>query len=100
MLETLKKGLLAGVGMALRSKNEIDELAKEFAESSKMDQAEARQFLEACRVKYDEARAVLDSRIEAGIEKILTNLDLPTRADIKGLHDRIDALADKLEKQD
>ncbi len=32
MFEYLKKSLLTGVGLALRSKNEIEELAKDFAE--------------------------------------------------------------------
>ncbi len=44
MFEYLKKGLLTGVRLALRSKNEIEDLAKEFAEKSKMSQSEAKDF--------------------------------------------------------
>lgn len=52
MLETIKKSLLTGVGMALRSKKEIEELAKDFAEQSKMSQTEAKEFLNECQEKY------------------------------------------------
>ena len=49
MLETIKKSLLTGVGMALRSKKEIEAFAKEFAEQSEMNQKEATDFLEECK---------------------------------------------------
>lgn len=96
MLETIKKSLLTGVGMALRSKKEIEELAKEFAEQSKMSQAEAKEFLDECQQKYEDAKSGLDKKIESAIEKILGKLDLPTRSDIKTLNLRIDQLTDKL----
>jgi len=51
VLDYLKKSILTGVGMALRSKKEIEALAKEFAEQSEMNQQEARDFLEECQTK-------------------------------------------------
>lgn len=99
MLNYLKKSLLTGVGLALRSKAEIEELAKEFAEKSKMDQDEAKAFLDECRTKYDDAKAGFDKKIESSIEKILAKLDLPSRTDIQALNDRIDNLSKKLSDQ-
>jgi polyhydroxyalkanoate synthesis regulator phasin len=96
MFETIKKSLLTGVGLALRSKDEIEELAKEFAEQSKMDQTEAKQFLKECQEKYEDAKQGLDKKIETAIEKILIKLDLPTRSDIKQLNQRIDELTEDL----
>ncbi len=96
MFEYLKKTLLTGVGLALRSKKEIEDLAKEFAEKSRMDQDEAREFLKECEEKYEEAKESFDKKVEATIEKILKKLDLPSRSDIKALNDRIDALTKKL----
>ena len=96
MFEYLKKSLLTGVGLALRSKNEIEDLAKEFAQHSKMSQEEAREFLKECQQKYEEARTGFDKKIEDTIEKILIKLDLPSKSDIKALNERIDKLAEKL----
>lgn len=96
MFEYLKKGLLTGVGLALRSKNEIEDLAKEFAEKSKMSQSEAKNFLTECQQKYEDAKTSFDKKIEGTIEKILLKLDLPSKADIKALNKRIDALTKKL----
>ena len=99
MFEYLKKGLLTGVGLALRSKNEIEDLAKEFAEKSKMSQSEAKDFLTECQQKYEDAKTGFDKKIEGTIEKILLKLDLPSKSDIKTLNDRIDALTKKLSDQ-
>ena len=96
MFEYLKKSLLTGVGLALRSKNEIEDLAKEFAKNSKMNQDEAKDFLKECQQKYEDARTGFDKKIETAIEKILLKLDLPSKSDIKALNDRIDDLTKKL----
>ncbi len=96
MFDYLKKSLLTGVGLALRSKAEIEDLAKEFAKTSSMSQDEAKEFFKDCQGKYEEARAEFDKKLEATIEKILKKLDLPSRSDIKALNDRMDALTKKL----
>ena len=96
MFEYLKKSMLTGVGLALRSKSEIEDLAKEFAKNSKMNQDEAKDFLKDCQQKYEDARIGFDKKIETAIEKILLKLDLPSKSDIKTLNDRIDALTKKL----
>lgn len=98
MLDTIKKNLLTGVGMALRSKKEIESLAKEFAEQSEMNQQEAKEFLDDCRKRYDDARSDLDKKIEKTIESILDRLDLPSRSDIDKLSRRMDDLAREIEK--
>jgi len=96
MFEYFKKSLLTGVGLALRSKKEIEDLAKEFAKNSKMDQDEAKDFLKECQQKYENAKTDFDKKIEKTIKKILSKLDLPSKSDIKTLNNRIDDLTKKL----
>jgi polyhydroxyalkanoate synthesis regulator phasin len=96
MFDYMKKALLTGVGLALRSKTEIEDLAKEFAKTSSMSQDEAKEFFKDCQGKYEEAKEEFDKKVEATVEKILKKLDLPSRSDIKALNDRMDALTKKL----
>jgi len=96
MFDYLKENLLKSIGLALRSKNEIESLAKEFAENSKMNQDETREFLMECRQKYEEAKTGFDKKIEENIKKILLKLELPSKSDIKALNDRIDDLIKKV----
>ena len=99
MFESIKESLLAGVGLALRSKKEIEDLAKEFAEKSDMNQAEAREFLKDCQQKYDDAKIDFDKKIEETMAKILMKLDLASKSDIKEINDRIDHLTKKMSDQ-
>lgn len=100
MLDAIKKNLLTGVGMALRSKKEIESMAKEFAEQSEMNQQEAKDFLDDCRQKYDDAKSDLDKKLETTIESILKRLDLPSKSDMDALNKRMEDLAAKIEKDD
>jgi polyhydroxyalkanoate synthesis regulator phasin len=98
MIDYLKKSLLTGFGLALKSKNEIEELAKVLAKKSEMNQDEAKDFLKECLTKYSEAKDSFDKKLESVVEKTLKRLDLPSRSDIQALNDRIDALNKKLNK--
>ncbi len=100
MLDAIKKNLLTGVGMALRSKKEIESMAKEFAEQSEMNQQEAKDFLDDCRQKYDDAKSNLDKKLETTIESILKRLDLPSRSDMDALSKRMEDLTAKIENDD
>lgn len=97
MFDYLKKSMLTGVGLALRSKSEINDLAKEFAEKSKMSQDEAKDFLKECQQRYENARSDFDEKIEKTVKKVLKKLDLPSKSDIKALNDRIDDITKKIE---
>jgi len=89
MLEYIKKSLLTGVGLALRSKKEIEEIAKEFAEKGKMDQKEGKKLLDELMQGYEDARAKLDKKVEAVVEKILEKAGIPRSADIRALKEEI-----------
>jgi polyhydroxyalkanoate synthesis regulator phasin len=63
-----------------------------------MNQKEAKEFLEECKKRYDDAKSGLDKKIEEVVESVLKRLDLPNRGDIDALNARIDALSKKIEK--
>ncbi len=98
MLEYMKKSFLTGVGLALRSKKEIEELAKDFVKKSDMDQEQAKKFFKDIHAKYDDTKSKLDSKIEEQIKKAIKKLDIPSHSDIKALADRVDKLAQAIEK--
>ena len=98
MFEYMKKSFLTGVGLALRSKKEISELAKEFAKKSEMDQEQAKKFFDELHAKYDDTKTKLDTKIEEQITKVIKKLDVPTHSEMKKLIDRVDKLAKAIEQ--
>jgi poly(hydroxyalkanoate) granule-associated protein len=97
MFEYMKKSFLTGVGLALRSKKEIEELAKEFAKKADMDKEQAKKFFEDIHAKYDDTKTKLDAKIEEQIKKAIKKLDIPTQSDIKNLTERVEKLAQAIE---
>ncbi len=98
MFEYMKKSFLTGVGLALRSKKEIEELAKDFVKKSEMDQEQAKKFFKEIYAKYDDTKAKLDSKVDEQIQKAIKKLDIPSSAQLKELTDRIDKLAEKIKQ--
>ncbi|MDY0376754.1 MAG: hypothetical protein RBQ72_13630 [Desulfobacterium sp.] len=89
MLEYMKKSFLTGVGLALRSKKEMEELARDFAEKSKLDREEGEKFFEDVMDKYDEAVKKLDRQVEKAVEKVLKKTDLTRQSDFNKLKGEI-----------
>ncbi len=96
MFDYIKKSLLTGVGLALKSKTEIEELARELASKSKMNQEEAQKLIDDLQDRYEETREKLDRRIEDKVTRVLQKFDIPDRSDIRALSDRIDQLSEKI----
>ena len=98
MFEYMKKSFLTGVGLALRSKKEIEELAKEFVKKSEMPQEQAKKFFDDLYAKYDDTKAKLDEKIEEQIKKAIKKFDIPTQSDMKNLNERVDKLTKEIKK--
>jgi len=99
MLSYIRKSLLSGVGLALRSKSEIESIAKELADQSKLNQEEANKLFDELNEKYDDARSKLDERIEKQVEKAFKKFDIAGRSDIEELNKRIDRLVEMMDEK-
>ncbi|MCF8045632.1 MAG: phasin family protein [Desulfarculaceae bacterium] len=99
MLNYIRKSLLSGVGLALRSKSEIESIAKELADQSKLNQEEAGKLFDELNEKYDDARNKLDERIEKQVEKVFKKFDIAGRSDIDELNKRIDRLVELMDEK-
>ncbi len=100
MLEIIKNSVLAGIGLALKSKQEIEDLGKDLAEKGKMGQEQAKQFLDDLMLKYDEARDKLDDKIETSVKRILEKADLPSRSDVMALNKQLEEIKALLSEKD
>ena len=89
MLDYMKKSFLTGVGLALRSKKEMEELARDFAEKGKLDREEGEKFFDDIMDKYEEAVEKLDRQVEKAVEKILKKTDLTRQSDFNKLKKEI-----------
>ena len=89
MLDMFKKSMLTGIGLALKTWDEVEALGKELEEKGKMPREEAKKFIDDLQKRYEETQAKLEERVEKSVRDFLKKADLVTNEDLKGLKDEI-----------
>lgn len=97
MIESLKKALNTGVGLALKTWREVEAAGREIARKSRLSEAEAGQFLKSLRETYDRAQQGLEKRVNHLAKEVLRKADVATREDLKGLKREIQQLKKQLQ---
>lgn len=99
MFDLVRKSMLAGVGLALKAWDEVEDLAKEVAEQSKMTEKEGRKFIDEIQGRYEEAQKKLEERVEKSVKEILKKADVVTQDELKGLKKEIRDLKKLISEQ-
>ena len=89
MFDLVRKSMLAGVGLALKAWDEVEDLAKEVAEQSKMTEKEGRKFIDELQTRYEDAQKKLEERVEKSVKDLLKKADVVTQDELKGLKKEI-----------
>jgi polyhydroxyalkanoate synthesis regulator phasin len=89
LFDTLKKTLYAGVGLAFFTRDKLEELGKRVAEEAKLNEEDARKFIDEVIRKSEDAKAAFDKAVTSGVTAALERLDIPRRADLKALEERV-----------
>ena len=89
MLDIVRKSMLAGVGLALKAWDEVEDLAKDIAEQGKMTEKEGRKFIDDLQERYEDAQKKLEERVEKSVKDLLKKADVVTQDELKGLKKEI-----------
>jgi polyhydroxyalkanoate synthesis regulator phasin len=92
MVELIKKTVLAGIGLAFMTKEKAEEAAKKIVQEAKIKEGEGKKFVEELLKKSEEAKNNIEKLVENAAHTAVTKLDMPTRAEMKKLEDRIKEL--------
>jgi polyhydroxyalkanoate synthesis regulator phasin len=95
MVELIKKSVLAAVGLAFMTKEKAEEAAKKIVEEAKIRKGEGKKFVEDLIKKSEEAKKSVEKLIDTAVHTAVTKLDIPTRAEMKKLEERIRTLEAK-----
>ena len=98
MIDLIKKTMLTGIGLALQTRDEVEELAKEYMNKGKMSEKEGTKFLDELLKKYDDAKQMLESRVEKAIKEFLKKADVVTGDELKALKKEIRELKKAISK--
>ncbi len=89
MFDLMKKGMLAGIGLALKTWDEVEKMVKEVQEKGEMSESEGRKFLDEVQKKYEEAQGKLEKRVEQTVKDFLKKTQIVTSDELKELKKEI-----------
>jgi len=85
MPDLIKKTLLAGVGLALKTWDEVEDLAKELVDKGKMTEKDGSKFLQDLQKRYEETQKKLETRVEKTVKDLLKKADVVTGDELKAV---------------
>ncbi|CAB1079806.1 hypothetical protein JY97_16300 [Alkalispirochaeta odontotermitis] len=87
--EFLKKAMLAGVGLALKTWDEVEDFTKEMVEKGKMGEKEGNKFLKELQNRYDDTQKKLEARVEKTVKEFLKKANVVTNDELKAVKKEI-----------
>jgi polyhydroxyalkanoate synthesis regulator phasin len=92
MLDFIKKSMLTGIGIAMKTKDELEEWVKEIVKKGEMSENEGQSFLDDIKRKSKEAQKDLEEKIESKFKELLKKADIATRDEVSELKNEIEEL--------
>ena len=89
MLDMMRKGMLAGIGLALKTWDEVEKMVRDVQEKGEMTEAEGRKFLNEVQSRYEEAQSKLEKRVEQTVKEFLKKSQIVTSDELKELKKEI-----------
>ena len=89
MFDLVKKSMLAGVGLALKTWDEVEDIVKEIQKRGEMSEAEGRKFLDDVQKRYEETQGKLEKRVEQATKDFLKKTSIVTSDELKELKKEI-----------
>ena len=89
MPDLIRKTLLAGVGLALKTWDEVEDLAKELVDKGKMTEKDGNKFVKDLQKRYEETQKKLEARVEKTVKDFLKKANVVTSDELKAVKKEI-----------
>jgi len=99
MPDLIKKTMLAGVGLALKTWDEVEDMTRELVERGKMGEKEGNKFLNELRNRYDDTQKKMEARVEKTVKEFLKKANVVTTAELKAVKKEIRELKKMISSQ-
>jgi len=77
--------MLAGVGLALKTWDEVEDLAKELVDKGKMTEKDGNKFVKDLQKRYEETQKKLEARVEKTVKDFLKKANVVTSDELKAV---------------
>lgn len=95
MKDLINKGLAFGLGLAVVSKEQIEKVVDELVKKGEVSATESKELIRELFEKGEAEKKDMNARIHEQLDKLLKELNIPTKADLERLEQRIQDLENK-----
>ncbi len=90
--EFMKKAMMIGIGIAMKTQSEIEEMTKDFVDKTKMSEDEGKKFIDDMVKKYEEAKKDMEKKIRDGVAEYMTKADIASKKELEELKKEVEEL--------
>jgi len=98
MFDLLKKSVYAAIGVAVMTRETVEELGRKIANEAKLSESEGRQFVDELLKKSDETRAAMEKMVNETVASTLKKINVPSRTELENIENRLRVLEVKMGK--
>jgi len=99
MLDFIKKTMLTGIGIAMKTKDELEEWVKEVVKKGELSEKEGKSLLDDLKEKSEKAQKEFEEKIESKFKELLKKADIATRDEVNDLKNEIQELRKTLDSK-
>jgi poly(hydroxyalkanoate) granule-associated protein len=98
LFASARKVLLASIGVIALAQDEIEDFVDRLVERGEIAEKEGKQLMQEIIEKRKHKAARLEERFNKRVEDLLVRMNIPTKADIEALSEKIAALSKKVDE--
>lgn len=98
LFEAARKVLLAGIGVMSLAQDEIEDFVDRMIDRGEIAEQEGKKLVREVMDKRKMSRQQVEEEVSKRVEKILDRMNIPTKADIDVLSEKIAALSKKVDE--
>jgi len=92
IMSVVKKTMMTGIGLALKTKDEVEDWARDLVTRGEISENEGEKFVDELLKRYDEAREDLEKRIEKVTKEIMKKARVASMDELDSLKKEIKEL--------
>ena len=97
LFETVRKVLLAGIGVVALAQEEVEEFVDKLVERGEIAERDGRKLIRDLKEKRLRKGKTVGDELDQRIEEVLHGMNIPTKADIDALSASIARLSEKVD---
>ncbi|MFO7785065.1 MAG: phasin family protein [Thermodesulfobacteriota bacterium] len=97
MLDDLKKGFFAGIGVVLLTKDKIEQFTEKLVEENKLKREDAQRLTDELVKNGEDQWSDLEKRISDAAKKGVATLDIGKKSEVEALRERVENLEMRLQ---